>query len=172
MPIRKITVSFAGLIFMIGSGFGQSLGDVARTQRQKQSDKPANSAHKVITDEDIPAHSEDSKAATSTADEKNSDPNSEAPLNTASNGEELKAQCLSAKQQIKDFQSQLDKLRASIQYVEANRYSNGVQYNQHQMRKQEEADRMQKQLDQAKKKFADLQERARKAGFGSSVYDP
>ena len=31
---------------------------------------------------------------------------------------------------------------------------------------------MEKRLEQMKQKFADLQERARKAGFGSSVYDP
>jgi len=42
--------------FLAASGLGQSLGDVARAQRQKQGDKPASSAHKVITDEDIPAH--------------------------------------------------------------------------------------------------------------------
>jgi hypothetical protein len=31
---------------------------------------------------------------------------------------------------------------------------------------------MQKQLDTQKKKLEDMQEAARKAGFGSSVYDP
>ena len=57
-------------------------------------------------------------------------------------------------------QEQINQLRASSQLVEANRYSNGVQYNQQQLRKQQEADRMEKQLETAKKKFADLQEQA------------
>jgi len=170
MAIRKIAVLYLGLTFLSTFVSAQSLGDVARTQRQKQNGKPANSAHKVITDEDIPEHSEDSEPTTNTTDK--SAGGSNAPINTESNGEELKARCREAKQAIKDYQAQLDKLRASIQYVEASRYSNGVQYNQHQLRKQQEADRMQKQLEIAKKRFADLQERARKAGFGSSVYDP
>ena len=171
MSTHKIAALFAGLIFLIPSAFGQSLGDLARTQRQKQSDKSATSTHKVITDDDISAHPDDSKSASAT-DKKTTDGNTDAPLNTEANAEELKANCLAAKQEIKDYQAQLDKFRASIQFVEANRYSNGVQYNQHQLRKQQEADRMENQLDQAKKRFADLQEQARKAGFGSSVYDP
>jgi predicted RNase H-like nuclease (RuvC/YqgF family) len=171
MSTHKIAALFSGLIFLITSGFGQSLGDVARTQRQKQSDRPAVSTHKVITDDDIPAHSDDAKSASAT-DKKATDGNADAPLNRAANGEELKANCLAAKQEIKEYQAQLDKFRGSIQFVEANRYSNGVQYNQHQLQKQQEADRMQKQLDRAKKRFEDLQEQARKAGFGSSVYDP
>jgi len=71
-----------------------------------------------------------------------------------------------------DYQAQLDKLRASSKFVEANRYVNGAHYNQHQLAKRQEADRMEKRLEQMKQKFADLQERARKAGFGSAVYDP
>ena len=141
---------------------------MARAQRQKQTAKPATAQHKVITDEDIPASAEDAAAKTPASE----NGKTEAPINSSSNGEELKAKCLEAKQQIKEYQDQLDKLRASIKFVEANRYSNGVEYNQHQLRKQQEADRMERQLDQARKRFSDLQERARKAGFGSSVYDP
>lgn len=169
MSTREIA-TLAGLIFLSASLSAQSLGDVARAQRQKQSDKTANPMHKVITDEDIPSHESAPTAPKKDADDKPL--NDSHPLNTEANGEELKAKCLAAKQQIKDYQEQIDKLRASSQLVEANRYSNGVQYNQHQLRKQEEADRMQKQLDQAKQRFADLQEQARKAGFGSAVYDP
>ncbi|HEY6185149.1 MAG TPA: hypothetical protein VIW67_23115 [Terriglobales bacterium] len=171
MSVRKLAALFAGLIFLNALIFAQSLGDVARAQRQKQSDKATSPSRKVITDEDIPAHSEQSKAEKA-APPKLADTSSDAPINTAGNGEELKAKCLEAKQAIKDYEAELEKLRASIQYVEANRYSNGVQYNQYQLRKQQEADRMQKQLDTAKKRFADLQEQARKSGFGSSVYDP
>jgi hypothetical protein len=84
----------------------------------------------------------------------------------------MKASFLAQKQKIKDFQKQLDDLRASIYYVEANRYSNGAQYNQYQLRKQQEADRMQKKLDEVKKNFENQQDAARKAGFGTAIYDP
>src|SRR5437868_4361734 len=60
----------------------------------------------------------------------------------------------------------------SVHFVEANRYYNGVQYNQYQLKKQQEAQRMKKQLDGEKKTLGNMQESARKAGFGSAVYDP
>ena len=171
MAIRKIVALFVEIVLLSASVLGQSLGDVAREQRQKQNDKPTVTPHKVITDDDIPAHPEASRG-TKDATTKTSPDNSDAPINTESNGDELKAKCLAIKQEIKDYQAQLDKLRASSKFVEANRYVNGAQYNQHQLAKRQEADRMEERLEQMKQKFADLQERARKAGFGSAVYDP
>ena len=47
-----------------------------------------------------------------------------------------------------------------------------MQYNQYQLKKQQEAQRMQKLLETEKKALGDAQESARKAGFGSAVYDP
>jgi len=66
----------------------------------------------------------------------------------------------------------VDNLSDSVHFVEANRYYNGVQYNQYQLKKQQEAQRMRKQLDGEKMAPGDAQERERKAGFGSAVYDP
>ena len=76
------------------------------------------------------------------------------------------------KARIAALQSQVEKLNDSVHFVEANRYYNGVQYNQYQLKKQQEAQRLQKQLDTEKKALGDAQESARKAGFGSAVYDP
>jgi len=47
-----------------------------------------------------------------------------------------------------------------------------VQYNERQIQKQDEVKRMQTQLDDQKKQLEDMQESARKAGLGSSVYEP
>jgi len=47
-----------------------------------------------------------------------------------------------------------------------------VQYNQYQLKKQQETQRLQKQLDTEKKALGDAQESARKDGSGSAVYDP
>ena len=49
---------------------------------------------------------------------------------------------------------------------------NGAQYNEQQRRRQIQLDQMEKQLEHQKKRLADMQESARKAGFGNSVYDP
>jgi len=165
MP-KPAILSFT-LVFLAAATFGQSLGDVARQQRQKQAQKPA--AHKVVTDDDMPSHPTQSDDSSATAQ---SGSGERPPINSSSNGAQLKAAFSAQKQKIRNFEQQLNQLRASVHYVEANRYANGVQYNQAQMHKQQEADRMQKQLDEAKKVYADMQEKARKAGFGSSVYDP
>ena len=171
MAIRIFVTSLISLLLLGTSLFAQTLGDLAREQRQKQNDKPAT-ARKVITDEDIPSHADESRTKGDKANDQSDDGNLNTPVNTETNGEELKAKCRAIKQEITDYQTQLDKLRASSKFVEANRYVNGAQYNQHQLAKQQEADRMEKRLEQMKQKFAEMQERARKAGFGSSIYDP
>ena len=164
------TTLFVALISLAVGAYGQSLGDVAREQRQKQAQKPA-APHKVVTDDDMPSHpaeADDSAAKTSSPSSAVEHP----PINSSSNGAQLKAAFSAQKQKIRNFEQQLNDLRASVHYVEANQYSNGVQYNQAQLRKQQEAGRAQKQLDEAKKNLQAMQDAARKAGFGSSVYDP
>jgi len=135
MQNHRIAALFAGLIFLSAAAYGQSLGDVARQQRQKQAAKTSASPHKVVTDEDMPSHPDVQDSADKNPSSKaTSGDTSGSPINSASNAEEVKARFLEQKQKIKDFEGQLNELRASIKYVEANRYSNGVQYNQSQQR--------------------------------------
>jgi hypothetical protein len=47
-----------------------------------------------------------------------------------------------------------------------------VGWNERQREKQQRAERMQAQLEDQKKRLDDMQESARKQGYGSSVYDP
>ena len=171
MPNLRLLFLLSATLAWSFVAHGQSLGDVARQQRQKQAEKQASAPHKVVTDDDLPAHSSD-PANNSTAASQNQSTVDGPPINSSANAEEVKANFVAAKKQIADFEAQLEKLRASVHYVEANRYSNGVEYNQYQQRKQQEVDRMQKQLDQARQKLQSMQEQARKAGFGSAVYDP
>ncbi len=167
--LKTIFFFMAAALLWLAHANGQSLGDVARQQRQKQVEKRPSAQHKVVTDDDLPAHTAESSGPASKNDlAETPDP----PINSTANAEQVKATFVSAKKQIADFKAQLEKLRASVHYVEANRYSNGVQYNQYQQRKQQEVDRMQKQLDETQKKLQAMQEAARKAGFGSTVYDP
>jgi len=56
--------------------------------------------------------------------------------------------------------------------VEANAYRNGVEYNKLQAHKQQEVERLQGQLDEQKRDLEQMQEKARKAGYGSAVWDP
>lgn len=168
-------IAVSGLMaFLVSAAPGQSLGDVARQQRATENSR-SNHA-KVVTDEDMPAHQESIEAeedddAADSPDVASGDPDTSAESVTQK-GEQWKAKIQAQKDTVAALQAQFDRLNESIHFVEANRYSNGMQYNQHQLRKQQEARQMQKQLDEQKKKLEDMQEAARREGFGNKVYDP
>lgn len=183
--MRAHKLAFAVMVLLAAMpSLAQSLGDVARQQKQKQSGKDAHAVPKVITNEDLPAHSEPESSSAGKdrdKDQEKSDGSANqtgehssrpgSPSDPAAAGR-WKAAIQAQKSLIESMQSELDKLNDSIHFVEANRYSNGVEYNQYQLKKKQEAERLQKQLEEQKKKLEDMQESARRAGFGSAVYDP
>src|SRR5689334_4175377 len=120
----------------------QSLGDVAREQRQRQQDKDPHTATKVITDEDIPDRDDDSDDFSNpTGNRRHA--NIRPASSVIKTGEQFKAAILARKHAIAALQIQVDKLNASIHFVEANLYRNGIQYNQRQAQKQEDVLRLQ-----------------------------
>jgi hypothetical protein len=170
-PAPKVVAVAALILFTVAASRAQSLGDVAREQRQKQA-ASQHATRKVVTNEEIPEHEEEPASSTS-ANTGERDTAVAAPAsNNTHAGEQWKAKIEAQKSSVASLQSQIDKLNSSIHFVEANRYYNGVQYNERQIKKQDEVQRMQKQLDEQKKQLEDLQESARKAGLGSSVYEP
>ena len=59
MTLCKIAIVIAGLL--VADSFGQSLGEVAKEQRDKAKiTNTASTSKKVITNEDIPEHSDES----------------------------------------------------------------------------------------------------------------
>jgi hypothetical protein len=172
---RSICVLLALVLLMVTASYGQALGDVARDQRKKQAAKDTHAPRKVITDEDMPEHAESAPSpspSTSGGDGERGDSSFHPAAQVAQSGEQWKAAIQAQKNSVADLQRQVDQLNASIHFVEANRYTNGVQYNQYQAKKQQESQRIQKRLDGEKKKLADMQEAARRQGFGSVVYEP
>src|SRR5262249_23928014 len=87
-------------------------------------------------------------------------------------GDQMKTAIAKQKAAIADLQSRIDKLNNSIQFVEANAYTNGVQYNKAQAQKQQEVERLKQVLDERQHNLREMQETARKAGYGSAVWDP
>jgi predicted RNase H-like nuclease (RuvC/YqgF family) len=153
-----------------------SLGNLARKQREKQQQtknapvKPK----KVVTDEDLPAH-----AASDSADETlpHDGPHAEMSIQRSANdvlqnGDQMKTAITRQKALIADLKNRIDKLNSSIQFVQANAYRNGVEYNKYQAQKQQEVDRLQGQLNEQQRDLEQMQETARKAGYGSAVWDP
>ena len=172
-PLTLTAVLF-GLAF---AGFAQSsdshsLGDLARKQREKQQAKTSKSK-KVVTNEEIP-ESRDADAS----DSAHSDgPHDEASVqrpagDVLKTGDAYKAEIAQRKAALVDLKSQMDKLNDSIHFVEANAYRKGVEYNKRQAQKQQEVERLKSQYEEQKRNLEQIQENARKAGFGSAVWDP
>ncbi len=162
MTACKVAIVIAGLL--VAESLGQSLGDVAREQRDKP--KITQTSKKVITNEDIPEHSDESD------DPIHSEDYVPLPTNDVHSAAQWKAAILRQKSAIAELQKNVDQMKGSIHFIEANRYRNGAQYNQRQMQKQQDVEQMQKQLDALKRGLEEMQEGARHAGLGSAVYDP
>ena len=180
MDTRHKLLLVLATLLLPALAFGQepSLGDVARQQRRKQLSKTANASAKVVTNEDIPARPDAGEDSSKTSDAAKSEAAKDEHFSGASEpgktqtAEQWKAKILAQKTLVMTQQQQVERLRDSIHFVEANRYVNGVQYNEQQRRKQIQLGQMESQLEQQKKKLTDMQEAARRAGFGNSVYDP
>ena len=184
-------VVVAVTVFLTSAGFGQSscnppsLGDLARKQREskqketkdakdaKNAKDAPTKAKKVVTDEDMPEHAPDSDEAVAGPD----GPHDEASVPTSADdvvrtGDQWKAAIAQRKAALADLKNRMDKVNGSIHFVEANAYRNGVEYNKKQAQKQQDVERMQAQYDDQKRDLEQMQENARKAGYGSAVWDP
>jgi len=86
--------------------------------------------------------------------------------------EKWKSQILQQKTAIAALQEDIKTTSDSIHYAGANCVANCAPWNEKQQQKQQEVDTMKAQLEDAKKQLEEMQEAARKEGFGSTVYDP
>lgn len=166
MAIRKTAALFVGLVILTAAALGQSLGDVARTQQQKQNDSPTTQTPKVITNDDLDTPDSEPPHVKTKAKEKKEPKPGQKEAQFEKAAARTKAAILAQKTRISNLQAQIDKQRASIRYIEV-----GVPY-ENQLKKQQAADRMQQQLEQENQKLQAMQEAARHAGFGNVVYNP
>jgi len=172
------------LSLAVGTGYAQdspSLGDLARQQRQQREQsktaagKDAKSP-RVITNEEIPGRA--ALAAGSVISGQEEEAAQAEPSSGAKQpaehlpAEHWKSQILAQKNQITALQRQIAELNESIRFAPANCVANCVAWNEHQKGKQEQVERMQAQLEDQKKQLDEMQESARKQGYGSAVYDP
>jgi hypothetical protein len=177
--LTLLTLSFSVAVFAQSSdpssSGAPSLGDLARKQRQKEQAKDAQAKpKKVLTDEDLPSRPDDSSpgATSESSDEPHADAAAAPAGEVMRTGEQWKEAISQSKSAIAQMKGQIDKLQDSIHFVEANAYRNGVEYNKVQAHKQQEVQRAQGQLAEMQKNLEEMQEAARKQGFGSAVWDP
>ncbi len=173
---KSAVLFMAALSLIVATVYAQdspSLGDLARQQRQKEKSKPASGKDskpsKVITNEELAGHLAMASGSVVSADVTTPSASSEIPKQPA---EHWRSEILAQKNQIATMQSQVDDLNESIRFAPANCVANCVAWNEHQKEKQEQVERMQAQLEDMKKHLDEMQESARKQGYGSSVYDP
>jgi hypothetical protein len=128
-------------------------------------------AKHVITNEELPEHTglaNPVPASTGTpaanGDQSNHDEKASA--------EQWRSQILALKNNIAQMEKSIGDLSASIQYAGANCVANCAQWNEHQKQKQDQVDTMKSQLEQQQKALEDMQDAARRQGYGTSVYDP
>ena len=156
-----------------------SLGDVARQarkQKQQSQDpqtKATQSPTKVITNEEIPEHSEaDPQPSTQNDVSQGNGPSSSGSGGVKIPAEQWKSRIEAQKNAVASLQNSIDRLNESIHFAPGNCVSGCVQWNERQKEKQQEVERGQAQLAEQKKRLEDMQESARRQGYGSSVYDP
>jgi chemotaxis protein histidine kinase CheA len=147
----------------------QPNGGQTKDAQAKDSQTP-KAAKRVITNDEIPEHIGPTHNVLKPEPGETVEPGEEnAPAAPAAY---WKSQILAQKNAISSLESQIANLSDSIQYAGGNCVANCVQWNERQQQKQQQVDVMKQQLEQQQKRLEDLQDQARKQGFGSSVYDP
>ena len=165
---------------MTSVAYGQSLGDIARQNREKQNAENASGVQpRVITNASLPKNptpdqeSQDAPPASSaTAGSKAADRRSaQQRLAEERAAEQWKRQILAQKNKMATMQARIDQLNASIHSPNGNAQYQGP-YTRNQTLQLERAAPIQQQLDELKRKFDQMQDAARRAGMHTPVYDP
>ena len=172
----------AGLLLTGWMAYGQSLGEVARENREKKASAPSPPS-KVITNADLPKEPEEDagrsaaqgETKTKSADAASSQKAAEQRAAELRAAERWKKLILAQENRIANLQSQIDNLRASIHFVDPNSsydYYQGLAYNRYEARQLARLKEKEQKLDQQKQELEDMQEAARHAGMHTPVYDP
>ena len=160
------------------AAYGQSLGDIARENREKQNAENASAVQpKVITNANLPkdpdadqepAEAQSEASASSQAVDHRSAQQRLAEQRAA---EQWKRQILAQKNKMATLQARIDQLNASIRSAGGSVHYDQP-YSRHEARQLQRVAQIQQQLDEQKMKLDQMQEAARHAGMHSAVYDP
>lgn len=189
---RLLVLLSAGAFLLVLGAQGQdspSLGDAARQARLQKQQKDAQGkdtqgkaaitkdaqpvkAPHVITNDEIPQHVGPTGTSTSGSQVPGVTYQQPAYGNGKAPAEYWTSQIQSVKNYIASLQENIRNLESSIQYGGGNCVANCVQWNERQQQKQQQVENMKAQLEATQKRLEEMQEAARRQGYGSSVYDP
>jgi hypothetical protein len=170
----RVPAIFAIALLLNAAAFGQSLGDVARANReQQQAQQAAGTTPKVISNADLPSDPSDTTVSDVPP----------RPLNRASDqkpaqnqlaqqriAQQWRARILAQKNKVAELQARVDRLNAALHPAGGVVYDNPS--SRYQARQMENLTQMQQMLDRQKQQLANMQDQARRAGMHTAVYDP
>ena len=173
----------AMLLSACPASYCQSLGDVARENRDKKAADPSATSQKVITNANIPkdpdsdAESEESEPPTSSAQERAASSRQAAAQRAAERraAAQWKKRIVAQQNTVANLRMRVDRLKASIHFLNQGTYYDSsavVAQNRYQARELERLAQLQDQLARQRAKLEDMQEAARKAGMHTATYDP
>lgn len=177
---RQFGVAITAVLFLASvTVYGQSLGDVARKNREKKAESAATAPPKVITDADLgktvpgaedaggPARAQTASAV------KTGTGNAAAtsPLDPRA-AEQWRRQILAQKRTVATLEKRLARFQASLSSVDASAISRGEILSRSQALEQERMAQVQEELEEQRAKLFEMQEEARRAGMHTQVYDP
>jgi len=161
-------------IFLLASvAFGQDSQSVADAARQArlQKEKDAQAPSKVITNDEIPEHTEPIENTGPNFRPRNGTDASAGYGSRKLSADQWRSQIQTQKNSIASLQREIANLSASSHFPVAC-LRNCPQRIDRQLQKENRVEVLKSQLDQQQRHLEELQESARKQGFSSSVYDP
>jgi hypothetical protein len=166
------------LLFASVSAYGQSLGDVARENREKKAES-ATAPPKLITDGDLPKDAQGPEEAGASGKAQAASPgktgagraSATSPLDSRAM-EQWRKQILAQKRTVATLEKRLARFQASLSSVDANAIARGEIFSRSQALEQERLAQVQEQLEEQRAKLLEMQEEARRAGMHTQVYDP
>ena len=174
---RVFLTIFAMALLMSSAAYGQSLGDIARANREKKTEDASATQPKAITNANLPkdpdadkkpAEAQSGASASSTAADHRSAQQRLAEQRAA---DQWRRQILAQKNKMATLQARIDQLNTSIRSAGGSVQYEGP-YNRYQARQLQRVAQIHLQLDEQKMKLDQMQEAARHAGMRSAVYDP
>jgi hypothetical protein len=161
------------------TAYGQSLGDVARENREKKVEAAATAPLKVITDSDLATDKQGPEETDVSAKPQTASPGkTRADRTTVARpvdrraAEQWRRQILDQKRTVATLEKRLARLQASISDIDASAISRGEIFTRTQAWEQQRLAQAREQLEEQRAKLLDMQEEARQAGMSPPVYDP
>jgi hypothetical protein len=173
--MRRIFLKLLVTALMVSAAcWAQSLGDVARTNRERTAEDAAIAPPLVITTADFPPNMHTNPAPSPQAQKRGEAADHRSAQQRLAEhraAEQWKRQIIAQKANVANLQARVNQLHASIQDANGSVQFEGPS-GRYQARQLQQVAQIQYQLEVQKIKLEQMQDAARHAGMHTAVYDP